>query len=585
MQQGAVTVEPAAIRGGAYDPAASSPAENLYRAVYRVALVPADAAPQDGDFVTLGDSPHSFPELAPGEYALYVRDSAGSESFLEGGVLVAHPEVEWSVPSYVWSEDYSSVTASRVCSLNETHRETETAASTASVSQQPSCTEPGKTCYTASFTNPAFYPQTRTVENLDPIGHAYELTAWSWTGYSAATATFTCANDPSHRETLEAEITAVRTEPTAEEDGSVVYTATVVFEGRSYKDSRTEILPAMGHDYVLSGWTWEGFSAASATFTDRNGGADLILEASITGERTEPGCETEGSIVYTAAVSLNGQTYTDTKTETLPAVGYDWDDPTYEWAADCSEITATRVCKNDPEHKETEQSTVTAEITKEATYDEEGEITYTASFVNPAFAEQIRKVVTPKLIFRPCDGDDCPGSIFTDMPPKSHWSHDAIDWALVRGITSGTSETTFGPKLSCKREQFLTFLWIACGRPAHQQTENPFTDVKEGKYYCDAVLWAYENKLTSGVGEGLFGVGLECSRAHAVTFLWLAAGKPAHELTENPFTDVKEGKYYYDAVLWAYENGLTSGVGEGLFGVSKAVSRAQAVSFLYHFCE
>ena len=182
----------------------------------------------------------------------------------------------------------------------------------------------------------------------------------------------------------------------------------------------------------------------------------------------------------------------------------------------------------------------------------------------------------------PCDGgDDCPGGRFTDMPAKNHWAHDPIDWAIVHGVTGGTTETTFSPKAPCTREQIVTFLWKACGAPEPASTETVFKDVKAKQYYYKAVLWAVENGITGGVGNGKFGVGTECSRAQTMTFLWAAADRPEHSRTESTFSDVRPGKYYFDAVLWAVENGITGGVGNGEFGIDRTCTRAEVVTFLY----
>ena len=190
--------------------------------------------------------------------------------------------------------------------------------------------------------------------------------------------------------------------------------------------------------------------------------------------------------------------------------------------------------------------------------------------------------VLPAVGWSPCNGgEDCPGSVFTDMAPKNHWAHDAIDWAYSKGITSGTNATTFSPNETCTREQVVTFLWNAMGKPEPETTENPFSDVKAKKYYYKAVLWAYENHITSGLTETTFGVGEPCTREQVVTFLWNAMGKPEPETTENPFSDVKAKHYFCKAVLWAYENGVTGGVGGGKFGVGQACTRAQIVTFLY----
>ena len=493
---------------------------------------------------------------------------------------------DWGAPTYAWAEDNSSVTATRVCLRDSEHTETETVNTVSEITKPATCEGAGETTYTATFTNPAFESQTKTVENVPPIGHAYALTGWSWTGYTTASAIFTCANDASHVQTVEATITSVRNEPTAEENGSVVYTATVTFEGNAYTDTKTEILPATGHDYELIGWTWIGYSAASATFRDKNGGDDLTVEALISFVRTEPTCETDGEVVYTATVTLGEATYTDTKTETLPALGHAWGEPAYVWAEDNSTVTATRVCANDASHAETETVNTISEVIKEATTEEEGEVLYTAAFENPAFETQTKTVVTPKLEppddGLPCDGgDDCPGNVFTDMPPKGHWAHDAIDWAVVYGVTSGTSATTFSPDSSCTRAQVVTFLWRAAGKPEPTSTNNPFVDVKPDAYYYKAVLWAVEKGITNGTSPTTFKPDNTVTRAQFVTFLWRFKGSEVPVGVANPFTDIEAGTYFYNAVLWAVSNGVTTGTSATTFSPNGNCTRAQCVTFLY----
>ncbi|MBR4700695.1 MAG: S-layer homology domain-containing protein [Oscillospiraceae bacterium] len=170
---------------------------------------------------------------------------------------------------------------------------------------------------------------------------------------------------------------------------------------------------------------------------------------------------------------------------------------------------------------------------------------------------------------------------FTDVAEGKYY-YSPVLWAYYHDpqITAGTSDTTFSPKAECTREQVVTFLWNAYGRPAHNLTSNPFSDVKEGKYYYNAVMWAVENGITSGVGDGKFGVGRSCTREQVVTFLWKAENQPEHSQTTNPFTDVKD-KYYYKAVMWAVENGITAGVKPDTFGVGKPCTRAEIVTFLY----
>ena len=121
------------------------------------------------------------------------------------------------------------------------------------------------------------------------------------------------------------------------------------------------------------------------------------------------------------------------------------------------------------------------------------------------------------------------------------------------------------------------------GAPEPASMDNPFTDVKEGKYYYYPVLWAFYNtpQITTGATATTFGINNPCKREQVVTFLWKAAGAPEPNTTTNPFTDVQEGKYYYKAVLWAVENGITAGMGDTTFGVGQTCTRAQIVTFLY----
>lgn len=186
----------------------------------------------------------------------------------------------------------------------------------------------------------------------------------------------------------------------------------------------------------------------------------------------------------------------------------------------------------------------------------------------------------------PCSGgEDCPGNVFTDMPAKGDWAHDAIDWAIVYKVTTGTSATTFSPNAGCTRAQVVTFLWRAAGEPEPTGTSNPFTDVKEGAYYYKAVLWAVENKVTTGTSTTTFSPDATCTRAQIVTFLWRFEGEPASSTTTNPFTDVKAGAYYEKAVLWASETGVTAGTSATTFSPDDTCTRAQVVTFLYRDIE
>ena len=179
-----------------------------------------------------------------------------------------------------------------------------------------------------------------------------------------------------------------------------------------------------------------------------------------------------------------------------------------------------------------------------------------------------------------------PANPFVDVPEGKYY-YSAVLWAYSHEpqVTGGTDDTHFSPNKTCTREQIVTFLWKAKGAPEPVNTTSPFTDVKTGKYYFKAVMWAVENNITGGVSADKFGVGQPCKREQAMTFLWKACGSPEPTGTENPFTDVKTGKYYYKPILWAVENKITGGVSTTLFGVGRTCTRAQIVTFLYKAME
>ena len=166
---------------------------------------------------------------------------------------------------------------------------------------------------------------------------------------------------------------------------------------------------------------------------------------------------------------------------------------------------------------------------------------------------------------------------FTDVPANS-WYAGAVAWAVEQGITSGTSDTTFSPNVSCTRAQMVTFLWRASGTP-EIGTTSPFSDVSADAYYYDAVLWAVEQGITGGTGDGKFSPDAPCTRAQMATFLWRANGSPVVTGT-TPFSDVSAETYYYNAVLWAYEQNITNGTGGGKFSPDATCTRAQMVQML-----
>ena len=168
---------------------------------------------------------------------------------------------------------------------------------------------------------------------------------------------------------------------------------------------------------------------------------------------------------------------------------------------------------------------------------------------------------------------------FIDVPTSSYF-YEAVMWAVENGVTTGISASRFDPDGICTRAQAVTFLWRAAGSPKPETRTMPFADVPAGSYYYDAVLWAVENGITEGTSDTTFSPDATCSRAQIVTFLWRSEKSPAAG-SRNPFTDVKPGAYYLDAVLWAVESGITKGTTAMKFSPDADCTRGQIVTFLW----
>ena len=171
---------------------------------------------------------------------------------------------------------------------------------------------------------------------------------------------------------------------------------------------------------------------------------------------------------------------------------------------------------------------------------------------------------------------DGPG-LFDDVPTDAYY-YEAVEWAAENGITGGVGGNLFAPEDPCTRAQIVTFLWRAAGSPEPAGTQS-FTDVPAGSYYEKAVAWAVENGVTTGTGDGKFSPEDPCTRAQAVTFL--ARALKAKAVGTAAFIDVPADSYFADAVAWALENGVTTGVGGGRFAPEDPCTRAQIVTFLW----
>jgi len=168
-------------------------------------------------------------------------------------------------------------------------------------------------------------------------------------------------------------------------------------------------------------------------------------------------------------------------------------------------------------------------------------------------------------------------NFFYDVPNNAYF-YEAVKWAVENGITTGVGNDLFAPEQPCTRAQIVTFLWRAAGSP-EPKAMSSFADVSTDAYYAKAVAWAVENGITTGTGDGKFSPDATCTRAQSVTFLFRAIGKLVDSKAE--FSDVLTDSYYANAVAWAVENGVTNGIGDGLFGPDNSCTRAQIVTFLF----
>ena len=182
--------------------------------------------------------------------------------------------------------------------------------------------------------------------------------------------------------------------------------------------------------------------------------------------------------------------------------------------------------------------------------------------------------------------DDCTGggscalASYKDATPNN-WYHDGMHYCLGKDIIRGYGDGRLGPNDQATRSQVVTLLWRAAGSPAPVNTESPFKDVTQNDFYYDAVLWAVENGITNGTSATKFSPNAVCSRSQVVTFLWRAAGSPAPTETACTFADVSQDAFYYNAVLWAVENGITKGINATTFAPDDGCTRSQIAVFLY----
>ena len=205
-----------------------------------------------------------------------------------------------------------------------------------------------------------------------------------------------------------------------------------------------------------------------------------------------------------------------------------------------------------------------------------------SSFIMPCAAALtfVFSFVPVSGVIDPSTPDDSAENPFTDVA-EGRFYYEPVMWAVDEGITTGATDTTFAPDQECTRGQVVTFLWRAAGSPEPTTTECAFTDVNPNAFYYKAMLWAVEKGITNGTSATEFSPNAECTRGQVVTFLWRAKGSTAPEETDHSFTDVKSGAFYYNAMLWAVEKGITNGKSATTFEPGSTCSRGEVVTFLY----
>ena len=337
---------------------------------------------------------------------------------------------------------------------------------------------------------------------------------------------------------------------------------------------------------------------AAAPVIDPNGG-------SFTGEQTVTiTCETEGARIYyttdgsdpTADSTLYTGAFTLTESATVKAIAVKDGCP-------ASEIVTATFTKAEPAAApviDPNGGTFTGEQMVTITCETEGaRIYYTTDGSDPtadstlytgAFTLTASATVKAVAVKDGCPASEIVTATFTKSKPaivfddvaKDAWYYDAVQWAVGAGVTEGTGNNHFSPNMICTRAQAVMFLWNAAGNPTPKTTDNPFVDVSENAYYYQAMLWAAGEGITEGTGNNCFSPNMVVTRSQIVSFLYRYAGSPAVENAAS-FADVPATAYYADAVAWAMAEGVTEGTGNNCFSPLRDCTRAEMVCFLYNY--
>ena len=322
----------------------------------------------------------------------------------------------------------------------------------------------------------------------------------------------------------------------------------------NYAAGRVVTVRAGSRDgYIFNGWT----SDSSVVFDDASAAETTF---------TMP----EGSVTVTANWSRDSGSSSSGRDDSDPSYAVGIPDKTENGSVSVSPKNASQgdrvtvTVKPDAGY-ELDSLKVFDKNGKELELTDKGDGRFT--FIMPAGRVEVKATFTEEVKISP----------FRDVSTDAYY-YEAVKWAQKKGITGGIGDGLFGPNQPCTRAQIVTFLWRAAGSP-EPKAMSSFADVSTDAYYAKAVAWAVENGITTGTGDGKFSPDATCTRAQSVTFLFRAIGKLVDSKAE--FSDVLTDSYYANAVAWAVENGVTNGIGDGLFGPDNSCTRAQIVTFLF----
>lgn len=417
-----------------------------------------------------------------------------------------------------------------------------------------------------------------TVSNVVETGKGEHTlkSEFKWTklkngGYSA-TVSAKCEVCGAEEKDVQAEVTSVTKDATCTEDAQITYTAKATCLGQELTETRAAEVQegtALGHKYKGEIKWSEDFKSADATFTCETCKDVQTVKADVTKKIGDATCTTGGKVTYTAKAELkdkNGKvlaTATESKTVDVQALGHEYESK-FDWAKDGSSAKLTLTCKRGDDTQ-----SVDAVVTKDEkncvapTCTEAGKnvFTATATYEGKEYTDT-KEVAVPALGHHYVDGvcDRC-GAIklpFTDVN-EGDWFYDKVVYVYHNKLMTGTSETTFEPNATLTRAMMVQILYNKEGRPAATTNGNPYTDVPKDQWYYNAVQWAYENKITSGTSETTFEPNSEVTREQFARFMYNYAGNPAVS-GKLDFVDADQvSDWAYDAMVWANQNNIILG--------------------------